>query len=123
MSGVAMNARPGVVTWFKVYAGILCILYLFLAFGAFFFIADPTDVDLSPELAKVMGWVALVMGLGLFAACLLPLVMSPRPWLWIYDIVIICLGMTSACFIPICVPLLIFWLKPEVKLYFGRPTM
>jgi hypothetical protein len=33
--------------------------------------------------------------------------------------VIICLGMTSACFLPVCIPLLIFWIKPETKLYFG----
>jgi hypothetical protein len=29
--------------------------------------------------------------------------------------------MTSACFLPFCIPLLIFWLKPEAKHYFGRP--
>jgi hypothetical protein len=28
------------------------------------------------------------------------------------------LGMTSACTLPICIPLLIFWLKPETKAFF-----
>ena len=41
-------------------------------------------------------------------------------WLWIYDLIIICLGMTSACFWPAVIPLLIFWLKPETKRHFGR---
>jgi hypothetical protein len=28
--------------------------------------------------------------------------------------------MTSACFLPACIPLLIYWIKPDVKAYFGR---
>jgi hypothetical protein len=40
--------------------------------------------------------------------------------LWVYDLVVICLGMTSACILPASVPLLIFWLKPEVKSHFGK---
>jgi hypothetical protein len=28
--------------------------------------------------------------------------------------------MTSVCCIPACVPLLIYWIKPETKAYFGR---
>jgi hypothetical protein len=64
--------------------------------------------------------VLFIMCLPLFGACLLPLVLRPQPWLWTYDLVIICLGMTSACFLPACIPLLIFWLKPETKHYFGR---
>lgn len=67
-----------------------------------------------------MGALMLLIGLGLFAACLLPLLVSPRSWLWTYDLVIICLGMSSACFLPACIPLLIFWLKPDTKRYFGR---
>jgi hypothetical protein len=37
---------------------------------------------------------------------------------WIYGIVLIALGMTSACFVPACIPLLIYWLKPDAKSYF-----
>jgi hypothetical protein len=48
------------------------------------------------------------------------LLLPPRPWTWIYHLVIICFGMTSACCIPMCVPLVIFWLKPDTKAYFGR---
>lgn len=50
----------------------------------------------------------------------LPLVLGPWPWLWTYDLVIICLGMTSTCILPASIPLLIFWLKPETKRYFGK---
>jgi hypothetical protein len=66
-----------------------------------------------------LGAGCLLIGLALFGACLLPLILRPRPWLWTYNLVVICVGMTSACFLPFCIPLLIFWLKPEVKAHFG----
>ncbi|MGB7159266.1 MAG: hypothetical protein WBD40_14450 [Tepidisphaeraceae bacterium] len=43
-----------------------------------------------------------------------------RPWVWIYDLVLICLGLTSICCMPATIPLLIFWLKPEAKAWFGK---
>jgi uncharacterized membrane protein len=120
-SQIPIQANPQVVAWFKIYSAFLCLLYLAVAAASlFFFLADPADVQMSATMAHLMGALFLLMGLGLFAACLLPLLVSPRPWLWTYDLVIICLGMTSACFLPACIPLLIFWLKPETKRYFGR---
>jgi hypothetical protein len=112
---------PKVLLWFKIYCGLLCCLYLATAaFSLFFFLADPTDMDMSPLAAHITGALLLGVSLPLFGACLLPIVLRPRAWLWTYDLVIICLGMTSACFLPACIPLLIFWLKPEVKQYFGK---
>src|SRR5262245_44812644 len=113
--------QPGVVTWFKVYCGALCLLYLATAAASLiFFLVDPVDLEMSPVEARVVGGLLLVMGLGFFVVCALPLVCRPRPWLWTYDLVVICLGMTSACCIPICIPLLIFWTKPEVKEFFRQ---
>ena len=43
-----------------------------------------------------------------------------RPWVWIYDLVLICLGLTSVCCLPATIPLLVYWLKPEAKSWFGR---
>jgi hypothetical protein len=34
--------------------------------------------------------------------------------------VLICIGMNSCCLLPASIPLLIFWIKPETKTYFGR---
>ena len=60
------------------------------------------------------------MGLLFFAASLVPFLFKPRPWLWVYDLVIICIGFTSLCTLPGCIALLIYWLKLETKAYFGR---
>jgi hypothetical protein len=40
---------------------------------------------------------------------------------WIYQIVLIGLGLTSVCCLPATVPLLISYVKPEVKAWF-EPT-
>jgi hypothetical protein len=117
----AINQPPKVLLWFKIYCGSLCLLYLATAaLSLFFFLADPSDTEMSQSAGVLFGVLLLVVGLLLFGVCLLPLILAPRPWLWTFDLVVICLGMTSACFLPACIPLLIFWLKPETKRYFGK---
>jgi hypothetical protein len=106
------GAAPPVVFWFKMYAGFLCLLYLLVAaFGVVFLVVDPAEFDMEEVEARIIGIIYLI---------LLPFFLRPRPWVWIYDLVIICIGMTSACMLPACIPLLLFWLKPEAKAYFGR---
>ncbi len=114
-------AKPKVVFWFQVYCWVLCVMYLAVAaFSMVFFTIPAEEMDMSQPLSYLMGLLFLVMGLVLMLACMLPLLLRPRPWLWTYNLVIICLGMTSACFLPFCIPLLIFWLKPEAKNHFGK---
>lgn len=118
---LATSERPKVILWFKVYAAVLAVIYLGLAAASLiFFLGDPAELGTSREGALVIGVLFLLMGLVLFGVFLLPLIVAPMPWLWTYDLVLICIGMTSACFIPACVPLLIFWMKPETKAHFGR---
>jgi hypothetical protein len=90
------------------------------AFSLVFFLGDPAKLEMPRISAVLIGIAILLLGLGMLVASLLPLVLSPRPWLWTYNLVIICLGMTSACFLAACIPLLIYWLKPEAKNYFGK---
>jgi len=118
---VRANPRPPVIKWFRVYSWALCVLYLAVAaFSLPFFVIEPTELEMPRAVALLLGIAILLLGLGLLVASLLPLVLSPRPWVWTYDLVIICLGMTSACFLIACIPLLISWLKPETKSYFGK---
>ena len=32
---------------------------------------------------------------------------------------LICVGMTSCCCIPACLPILLQWIKPDTKAWFG----
>ena len=112
---------PKVVFWFKVYATILCFIYVLTALmGIVMMVLDLEEPETPRWVFIAMGAFLFGIGVSLFVACFLPLILKPRPWLWIFDLVLICLGMTSACFLPFCIPLLIFWLRPGVKHYFGR---
>lgn len=115
-----LEERPPVIKWFRWYCAVLAVVYLGLAaFSLVIIVIGPTE-EMSRGEALVIGGVLLIMGLVLMGAAILPLVVRPQPWLWTYDLVIICLGMTSACFLPACIPLLIYWIRPETKSYFGK---
>ncbi len=112
---------PAVIFWFKFYSASLLFLYLLTAgFSLFLLFGDSSFMEMPKGSAYVFGGLMLAISLVLIVACLLPLILAPRPWLWVYNLVIICLGMTSACYLIVCVPLLIFWLKPETQRYFGK---
>lgn len=112
---------PPVIFWFKIYCGVLCLLYLvFAAVAVIFFFVKSEDLEVPVVFTNVMAALYLVLALGLFAVCGLPLVLRPRPWVWIYDLIIIALGVTSPCLLPACIPLIIFWSKPETRSYFGK---
>jgi hypothetical protein len=121
MSEKGARTPPRVVFWFKLYSGFLCVLYLATAaFSVFLLQGDVSSLEMSPTVARIAGAVFLALSLLLSGACLLPLVLRPRPWLWVYDLVVICIGMTSVCTLPASLPLMIFWMKPETKAWFGR---
>ncbi len=121
-------STPGVVKWYRVYAAILAVIYAVLLLacivGTFFAFRAPADfwqnADMPPFFLYgylvFLSLLSLVLG-GVFVASFF---IPRQSWAWTYHIVLICLGLSSACFIPICVPLLIYWLKPEAKAYFGK---
>jgi len=110
---------PAVWNWYRVYAGLSAAMYLALMFGSFLFplLVRPGRDEPPPWIfALLFGCISAPFAAAYIAAFFLP----RRPWVWIYHIVLIGVGMTSACCIPACIPLLIYWLKPETRRYFGR---
>ena len=98
----------------------MCAMYLLVAgLGVFFMVMEPSDMDLLEAEALAMGAFYVVLGLGLTVPFLVGLVVGPARWHWVYGIVLIALGMTSICCLPVTIPLLIGWLKPEAKAWFG----
>lgn len=120
------GSPPAVWTWFRVYAGAMTLMYVVLiGVGVFMLLAGPAVAETSrnPEdafMLPVLGGVYAGLGLVFGVAYAVGLLMPRKPWAWIYGIVLIALGMTSACCIPATIPLLIFWIKPEAKAFFGR---
>lgn len=119
---VGPMGKPAAVTWFKVYAGLMLALYVLCAVAGAVLLSFSTEISNSAEEAaelRMMGVIYGVMGVGLAIVFVIGLFVPRRGWGWVYSIVLICLGLTSCCTLPACIPLLIFWIKPETKIYFN----
>lgn len=105
--------RPAVVIWFKIYCALLALIYAGSALACLTLAFYGTE-------GLVIG--VLLAGLCIVLAVIsaLPILLPARPWTWVYGVVLIAMGMTSACLLPACIPLLIVWIRPEVKRYFGK---
>jgi hypothetical protein len=100
----------------------MCVLYLFIIGLGFAYpkLAELTGDGERMAMATFAGPLYVIFGVIFFFAYLIALFLKPGPGAWVYDLVLICFGMTSCCCLPITIPLLIFWIKPENKKYFGR---
>ena len=109
------------MTWYKVYCVLMALLYLFcVVAGVFLIIAAPADRDMSSEEARLLGGIMLFMGIALAIPFVIGAFLPQKPWAWVFGLVLICIGLTSVCCMPVTIPLLIHWIKPETKFYFGR---
>jgi cytochrome c biogenesis protein CcdA len=117
---VLPGQRPPVMTWYAIYCAGMALLYLLCIALGVAFLAMPSemleDAD-SPEAVRIQGVVLIVMGVGLFLLYAIAPFLSRSKFAWIYGFVTIGIGLTSCCTLPFCIPLLIQWLKPEVKSY------
>lgn len=120
MQKASLNLTPPVYTWFIVYCVLMALLYLALVVMGIVFLVIEPDRDMSAMEARIMGALFIIFGL-LFSVPFAAAPFLPRKsWVWVFGLVLICIGLTSACCLPVCVPLLIYWLKPEMKEFYGR---
>lgn len=113
---------PKAVVWYKVYAAILIVIYAVVAvLGITMLVADPVSPSMSSEEQAMMmanGVVLTFMGLVLGGVFVASLYLPRTNWAWVFQLVLICLGLTSPCFWPICIPLLIFYIKDDTRAWF-----
>lgn len=69
---------------------------------------------------QIVGVVFAVIGVPLGVVFAAAPFLPRRPWVWVYDLVLIILGLTSCITWPLTIPLLIYWLKAETKWWFGQ---
>ena len=115
--------QPGVIKWFKIYAAFLLLLYVLIAImGIVLSFSDliPSETPDEAVAVKVSG--VLYAGIGaVFAAVFaVGLFTKNQPWAWVYNLVLICIGLASCLFLPAAIPMLIHWLKPETKAWYQR---
>jgi len=125
--------QPKVVVWFNVYCWLWAILGLaaiLLVLWPHFSSSETYDINMVlidfdsswVEIGVMSLLEILIIGFGLMmlAVTLLGIFLKPRPWVWIYNLMLICFGITTGWFVPFCIPLLFFWVKQETKVYYGR---
>lgn len=114
---------PAVYKWYVGYCVCMALLYASLpVLGTMFLFIEP-DQDMSAAEAKMMGVVFIIVGVLFFFPYAAAPFLPRKNWVWVMGLVLICIGLTSACCLPASIPLLIFWLKPEMKAFYGRTTV
>ena len=117
----ASDLGPRTFFWYRVYCGVLAGLYMLVAvMGAWLAFARPAIEGQSAAETLILGAVYGLMGAVFFLAHLIAALLPPKPYNWIVGIVFLAIGMTSCCLWPAVIPLLIYWVKPETREFFGR---
>jgi TRAP-type uncharacterized transport system fused permease subunit len=112
---------PPVWRWYVAYCVAMALLYLFISsINIYVLLFRPTLPGEYADWLQIQAVIILGACMTLFvlygAAPFLP----KRPWAWVYGIVVIAIGMTGLCCLPAAIPLLIFWINPETRAFFGR---
>ena len=119
-SALLNSTTPPAHKWFVVYCVLMALLYLATAVMGIVFLVTEPDREMSEAEARIMGVVMIILGLVFFTPYALAPFFPRKSWAWVFGLVLICIGLTSLCCLPVCIPLLIFWLKPEMKTFYGR---
>ena len=109
------NARAPVWPYYVAYCVAMALMYagVMAMGGVLLSVGNKADDQVMGAILAIVGFPLLLL---YAAAPFLP----KRPWAWVFHLVLIGIAMTSACCIPVGIPLLILWLKPETKAMFGR---
>lgn len=122
-SAPVSTSKPAVWKWYVIYCAVLACIFLLFIFGVLtqFFDIFPRSSEFPESNVRrhVIGVIMLVLAGIPFVLFAIAPFLPKRPWVWIYGIVLIAVGMISCLTAPFAVPLLIFWFKPETKHFFG----
>ncbi|MBC7909639.1 MAG: hypothetical protein H7Y30_04010 [Pyrinomonadaceae bacterium] len=108
-------------TWYVVYCVLMTLIYFLCLVGGIVL------VSVSPQMSNSDRGEAVANGIWLIlvgAALMVPFAIAPflpkKSWGWIYGLVMLIIGAMSCCFWPITIPLIIQWVKPDIKQMFGH---
>lgn len=112
----ADEGEPQVILFFRIYAGLACFSGLATAlFGVYRMVRERSSSGFDFSF-----WVILtILSSIAFFSHLIGILAPRRPWMHVVGIVLLGVGLLSSCLSWVVnVPLLIYWLKPEVKRWF-----
>ena len=97
----------------------MALMYVLLAVGFLVLRSMDLGAEVDPDEFQVTSIIMIVFSvpfaLFYFVSCFL----AHRGWHWIWGFITIGIGMTGCC-LPVCIPLLIFWIKRETKAWLNR---
>ena len=117
------EARPEAVLYFKLFAAAMALMHVGLVLVGMVFLIKPLLSPSSPSSGGsdddlVIGFVYLVWGGVLAVPYLVALFGGRRRWVHTLGTVMIVITMMSVCCLPVAIPLLIQWQKPETKRWY-----
>ncbi|HWL88822.1 MAG TPA: hypothetical protein VNO21_23625, partial [Polyangiaceae bacterium] len=106
--------QPRAWPWFLAYTVCMALLYVGVTALGVVAARGGAEYENAPT------WVFLVLGPLLAIPYGIAPFLPKKPWTWTYHLVLIAIGSTSVCCLPATIPLLIQWLKPDMRRFFGR---
>ena len=112
---------PPVWPWYIAYClGMAGVAFLLTMLCVVFVAVEP-DPDWAGDPSAQLG-VLVYIAIWFLVTCIYGVVpfLPRKSWAWTYGLVVISAGLMCGCWIVASIPLLIQWVKPETKAYFGR---
>lgn len=119
--------RPSVIVWYKIYCACMALGYILFSAYIAFLIWFPKEeiVSEGEAVGKALFvleylWSGLLVGTIMVSMLYIAAIFLPRrPWAWVYGIFAICIGLPICCLMPLSIPVLVLWFRPETKDHFG----
>ena len=111
--------RPAVLPYYNAFCAAMVLLYVFTVGLGVFLLAIASDLQGSDKEDVIISGIAcIITGIPLaIGYAIVPFLRRSRN-AWYAGVAAIGLSCSSCCCMPVGIPLLIYWLKPETKAYF-----
>ena len=101
--------QPRVVFWFKIYCLGLAFVSFILLLLSFKLIFD----DVQPWGASFF-----LSSIASLIVSILPIYLPRKDWVWIFNLTVLGISLTNLITIPVGVPLIVLYAKPEVRKFY-----
>ena len=123
------SARPAVIFWYRMYAGMIALFSFVAVAGSLWLLIKMgndaiVDLNTGETIAggardKAVFITMIVVGLFFGGLHTVAALVPYKPWAWVMGIIVIGLGVTG-CTVVFAAPLLFYWIKPTTKAAFQR---
>lgn len=110
--------RPSVWGWYVAYCVAMAVWHAVLAGVGVYMCVAPYAFGNEREGNVIFGAAVAIVELPCCVAFVAGAFLPRRPWAWIAGLVLIAFGIGSCC-LPLCVPLLMSWVRRSTRDDFG----